>query len=42
LVAAAATESASRAVGDMNNVLLQAGDGVEVEAVNLEVSKNDY
>jgi hypothetical protein len=41
-VAAAAKESASGAAGGMNSVLLQAGDGMEVEAVNLEVSKNDY
>ncbi len=40
-VMAAAKESASGAVGGMNNVLLQAGDGMEVEAVDLEVSKND-
>jgi hypothetical protein len=32
----------SRAAGGMNNGLLQAGDGMEVEAVNLKVSKNDY
>jgi hypothetical protein len=42
LVAAAAEELASGAAGGMNNVLLQAGDGMEVEAVDLEVSKNDY
>ncbi len=41
-VAAAATESASGAAGGMHNVLLQAGDGMEVEAVDLGVSKNDY
>ena len=41
-VAAAAKESASGAAGGMNSVLLQAGDGMEVEATNLEVSKNDY
>jgi hypothetical protein len=39
---AAAKESASGAAGGMNNVLLQAGYGMEVEAVDLEVSKNDY
>jgi hypothetical protein len=39
---AAAKESASGAAAGMNNVLLQAGDGMEVEATNLEVSKNDY
>ncbi len=42
LVAVAAKESASGAAGSMNNVLLQAGDGMEVEAVDLKVSKNDY
>jgi hypothetical protein len=42
LVTAAAKESASGAVGGMNNVLMQAGDGMEMEAVDLEVSKNDY
>ncbi len=41
-VAAAAKESASGAAGGMNSVLLQAGDGMEVEAIDLEVSKNDY
>ncbi len=40
--AAAAKELASGAADGMNNVLLQAGDGMEVEAVDLEVSKNDY
>ncbi len=42
LVPVAATESVSGAVGGMNNVLLQAGNGMEMEAVNLEVSKSDY
>jgi hypothetical protein len=42
LVAVAAKESASGAAGGMNNFLLQAWDGVEVEVVDLEVSKNDY
>jgi hypothetical protein len=41
LVAAAAKESASGAAGGMNNILLQAGEGMEVEAVDLKVSKND-
>ena len=42
LVAAAAKESVGGAAGGMNNVLLQAGDGMKVEAVDLKVSKNDY
>ncbi len=41
-VAAAAKELASGAAGSMNNILLQAGDCMEVEAVDLKVSKNDY
>ena len=41
-VTAAAKESARGAAGGMINVSLQAGDGMEVEAVNLKVSKNDY
>jgi hypothetical protein len=40
--ALAAKELASRAAGGINNVFLQAGDGMEVEAVDLKVSKNDY
>ncbi len=42
LVVVAATESASGVVGGIGNVFLQAGNGMEVEVVNLEVSKNDY
>jgi hypothetical protein len=42
LVAAVAMELVSRAVGGMGNVLLQAGNSMEVEVVNLKVSKNDY
>jgi hypothetical protein len=41
-VAAAAKELANGAAGSMNNVLLQAGDGMEVEAADLEVSKDYY
>ena len=42
LVVVAAMESASGVVGGIGNVFLQAGNGMEVEVVNLEVSKNDY
>jgi hypothetical protein len=42
LVTAAVKELASGVAGGMNNILLQAGDGMEVEAVDLKVSKNDY
>ncbi len=42
LVAAAATELASGSAGSMGNVLLQAGNGMGLEVVDLKVSKNDY